>query len=180
VAAILDATMNWLSHSVRCGLAATVILALGHSLVPGGWGGVFTFFSRTTAPIADWAGSLVSLPIWVLGLVFAVLLTALGVAGYVASTRFRTRAPGKAPLTKAEIFGIRWRWDYREGDVHDLTSYCPKCDRQVRPTEETRHGFLHLISYQCACGHWRSKSFQCSRTEIIKRVCRTIQKHAQT
>ena len=170
--------MNRSKDIVRSGLAATVILALGHYLVPGGWEGVIAFFRRTVAPIAGWAGSLVSLPIWLLGLVFAIVLTALGVTAYFAASRFRTRAPTTAPLTNAEIFGIRWRWQYQEGDVRDLTSYCPKCDREVRPKRETRHGFLHLISYQCECRHWRSKSFQCSHREIIDRVCRAIQKHA--
>jgi hypothetical protein len=172
--------MNRSSFIVRCGLVATVILALGHFLVPGGWRGVLALFGQVAGAIATWASAIVTVPVWWLVLVSAMILTAVGIAVYVASTRPRKHAPTTAPCTKAEIFGIRWRWNYQEGDVRDLTSYCPKCDRQVRPIGETRHGFLNLISYQCECRHWRSKSFHCSQREIIDRVCRTIQKQAHT
>lgn len=138
------------------------------------------FFGR--APIASgaWAGSLVSVPVWLLGVVLALLAIAVGVAAVAALRRRRKGSAETAPSTKAEIFGIRWRWKYQEDDIRDITSYCPMCDIEVRPREETRHGFLHLISYECDCGKWRSKSFQCSHVALIEQVCRTIQKQART
>jgi hypothetical protein len=176
----LETRMNRSRQIVRSGLAAVVILALGHFCVAEGWAGVFAFFRRTAAALAAWGGTSVTVSVWWLALVSALILTALGTAVLFASGRLRKRTPASAGLAKTEIFGIRWRWEYQEGNVRDLRSYCPKCDRQVGPKGETRHGFLHLISYQCECGHWRSKSFQCSQTEIIDRVRRTIQKHART
>ena len=172
--------MNRSRHILGSGLAATVILALGHFLVPDGWSGVFAFLRRTAAQVVSGADALISVPVWWLALIAALFLSALGTAAYVISRKPRKHATGSEPATDAEILGIRWRWHYQQGDVRNLTSYCPKCDRQVRPRTETRHGFLNLISYPCECGHWRSKSFQCSHREIIDRVCRTIQKHART
>jgi hypothetical protein len=180
VAAILEATMNRSGQIVRSGVAATMILALGYFFVPEGWGGMFTFFKRAVAPIVGWAGTIVTVPVWWLVLVSGLMVMILGTAAYIASTRSRKHASATARLTKADIFGIRWRWQYEDGDVRNLASFCPKCDRPVHPKTETRHGFLRLISYQCECRHWQSKSFQCSQTEIIDRVCRTIQKQART
>lgn len=140
----------------------------------------FAPFQGTAVASGAWTGSLLSLPVWLLGAVSVLIVTAFGAGVFVASARRQRRGTNTPPLTKAEVFGIRWRWNYDAGDIRDLTSYCPKCDMNVRPKEETRHGFLRLISYRCECGKWQSKSFQCSQVEMINRVQRTIQKQVRT
>jgi hypothetical protein len=91
----------------------------------------------------------------------------------------RKPAIGDEFPTTAEIFGIRWRWTNQEGEMRDVVPYCPRCDVPAVPVVETRHGFLHLVSYKCECRKWRSKSFQCSQEKFIERVCRTIQQDAR-
>src|SRR5688500_20263106 len=93
--------MNRSSNIVRSGLAATVILALGHYFVQGGWGGVFAFLRQVAAPILTWAGTTVSIPVWLLALVSALTI-AIGSAAYIASAKPRKRAPATSPVTKAE------------------------------------------------------------------------------
>jgi hypothetical protein len=159
---------------VTIGLVAAAALGLVQFLVPGGWGWVFMPFRRAASAAGAWAASLVSVPVWLLCIVTALTVAAVCAVAFVAWTRLRKRAVEIAPLTTAEIFGIRWRWNYDEGEIRDITSYCPKCDLEVQPTNETRHGFLHLISYQCRCRKWQSKSFQCSQDDMIDRVYHTI------
>jgi hypothetical protein len=171
--------MNRPKRLVISGLVAAGVAALVHYFVPGGWGWALTLFGRAVTVTSTWAGALISVPVWLLGIVLALIATVLGLAGLAAFNRLRKRAPETTRITNAEIFGIRWRWNYHQGDIRDLTSYCPMCDIQVQPTEETRHGFLHLISYQCDCGRWRSKSFQCAQVDFMDRVCRTIQQQAR-
>jgi len=163
---------------VRNGLLNAAVSEVDY-LVPGGWGS-FMSFRPVAAASGAWADSVVSVPVWLLCAAAVFILATLGAVAFVASVRRRKRDAEIAPLTEAEIFGIRWRWNNHEGDIRDITSYCPECDLEVRPTKETRHNFLNLISYQCACGKWRSKSFQCSDVDMIDRVYRTIRKQVRT
>jgi hypothetical protein len=127
------------------------------------------------ASTIGWADSLVAIPIWLLGVFWALILTALGALVIIRLNR-RQKIEVEVPtITKAEIFGLHWRWSFREGAVCDVASYCPKCSREVKARSETRHGFLNLISYACECRKWRSKSFHCSQTEMMERVGRAIE-----
>jgi hypothetical protein len=150
-------------------------IGLVHFLVPGSWGSITFPFQRAFAASGAWADSLVAVPVWLLGVFWAIILTAVGALVIVMIGRRRKLEVEVPTITKAEIFGLRWRWNYQEGAICDVTSYCPKCDREVRARNETRHGFLHLISYACECRKWRSKSFQCSQAQMIERVCQAIQ-----
>ena len=120
-----------------------------------------------------------AVPLWLLVVVSLIAVGAVYAAASMAYSRRRKRAAPIAFSTTAEILGVRWRWRYREGNIRDIAPFCPKCDVQVRPAEETRHGFLHLISYRCQCGRWRSQSFQCSHAQLINQIHRTVQSRAQ-
>lgn len=135
---------------------------------------------RALSSGVSWSESFVAVPFWVLGVLWALMLTALGAALLVAIHRRRSVVVESPALTKAEIFGLRWRWSYEAGVISELASYCPKCDRPVSPRSENRHGFLHLVSYQCVCRKWRSKSFQCSQAEMIDRVKQAIAQKTAT
>lgn len=135
---------------------------------------LFTYM-RAFAAIGAWPDSLVAVPLWLVGLFWALIVTAVG-ALLIVMIRRRRRLEVEVPtITKAEIFGLRWRWNYHEGAICGVTCHCPKCEGEVKARSETRHGFLHLISYACECRKWRSKSFQCSQEQMMQRVCQAIQ-----
>lgn len=162
------------------GLAVVVPRAAGLSHF-GFSGGMFAAARGATAFSFQWVESLVAVPVWALGLIWAAILTALGAALLFAFNRRRSIVLETPALTKAEVFGLRWRWSYDAGVITELASYCPECDREVSAKTENRHGFLHLISYQCVCRRWRSKSFQCSQAEMLDRVTQAIaQKSAKS
>jgi hypothetical protein len=142
-------------HSIRKNLTAVVVTGLAMANI-------------------GWAGAMVSVPVWLIVVFSALALTVVGAATVVAYRLLRKPDAGIERPTTAQIFGIRWRWTYDQGNIHEIAAFCPKCDRPVGPTAEARHGFLRLISYKCSCGKWRSKSFQCSQEDFIARVCRTI------
>ncbi len=121
-------------------------------------------------------GAVVAVPLWLLVLLWTVVLTAIGAALLVGINRRRADVPETPGVTKADIFGLRWRWSYDGGVMCGLKAHCPKCDQPVAAKPENRHGFLQLISYQCACGKWRSKSFQCSQAQMLDRVSQAITK----
>jgi uncharacterized membrane protein len=77
-----------------------------HYFVAGGWGWAFASFRRDATASGARVGSVVTVPVWLLCVVAALILTALGVAAFVASARLRKRKAQVAPLTKAEILGI--------------------------------------------------------------------------
>jgi hypothetical protein len=166
--------MNDKKQVIRNGLAVVGIIGLVHVCVPGGWGWILTPFRRAAVAGGAWAESLVAVPVWLLCFLWALILTALGAVLLVMVSRRRKLDVELPAITKAEIFGLRWRWNYREGAITDLVSYCPKCEREVIARSETRHGFLHLISYACECRKWRSKSFHCSQEQMNERVCQAI------
>lgn len=143
-------------HSIRKHLTAVTVMGLA------------------TANIG-WADAMVSVPVWLIVVFSALALTVVGAATLVAWKCLRKPDAGIERPTTAQIFGIRWRWSYDQGTIREIAAFCPKCDQPVGPTAEARHGFLHLISYKCSCGKWRSKSFQCSQEDFIDRVCHTIQ-----
>jgi hypothetical protein len=123
-----------------------------------------------------WSNASVSVPVWLIVNLSAITLITVCAAAVVAYKFLRKTEPGIESPATAQIFGIRWRWTNHEGDIRDITSFCPKCDQPVTPTMEARHGFIHLLSYKCRCGKWRSKSFHCSQSDFIERVCRAIQR----
>ena len=137
------------------------------------WSEVRTGFHRTTD------ASVISVPVWLLYIMAAIAVMTLGAIAVVFFRILQKRKTEIAPVTTAEVLGIRWRWTYQDGEMREVTSHCPKCDRQVNPTSEKRHGFLHLISYQCECRKWRSKSFQCSQVDMVERICRTVREQAR-
>jgi hypothetical protein len=115
-----------------------------------------------------------TVPLWLL-----LVVTAIAVSGIIAagSLAFRARGKGEPSITlptTADVLGVRWRWQYRNGDIRDITPFCPRCDGQVSPIEETRHGYIHLISFRCSCSRWQSQSFQCSHEQLMKRVYATV------
>ena len=162
--------MNELQHLVINSEAEPAIGILS-ALVPGGWVGSF----RIMAVGGSWADSFVAVPVWLLCVLWMMILTAVGAVLLVLMNRRRKLEVATPTLTKADILGLRWRWNYQDGVICDLQSYCPKCDRPVSPRSEKRHGYLQLISYQCECRKWRSKSFQCSQEQFYDQVCRAIQ-----
>jgi hypothetical protein len=123
--------------------------------------------------------TMVAVPLWVFAAAAALIVTAIAIAIYLATSRRSVPSPGQPPATCAEILGIRWRWKNEAGDVSEISSFCPRCDRPIQPKEETRHGFLHLISFECDCRKWRSKSFQCSHSDFIDRIHATIQQQSR-
>ena len=156
-------------------LVTADVIGLVHLPVPAGWGWITLPFQRAFAASGVWADSLVAVPVWLLGVFWALILTAFGALLIVMISRRRKLEVAVPTITKAEIFGLRWRWNYDEGEIRNVTCHCPKCDREVKAKSETRHGFLHLISYACECRKWRSKSFQCSEAQMMERVCQAIQ-----
>src|SRR5215207_7436198 len=118
--------MNDKKHFVRGGLAATIGIVLVHFLVPGGWGWIFSPLRRAAAAGGTWAEALVSVPVWVLCVLWALILTALGAAILMVLSRRRKVDVAIPSIIKAAIFGLRWRWKYREGELVDLTCHCPK------------------------------------------------------
>src|SRR5688500_12158741 len=120
-----------------------------------------------------------SVPLWLFVIVSALALSSIGAAAWFAYKSRRKREAAIARPTTAEIMGFRWCWHYRDGEVRDLASYCPKCDSEIHPTEENRHGKIHLISFRCDCVQWRSQSFQCSHAQLIKQVFHAIREETQ-
>ena len=156
-------------------LIAVIFLGSVHYFAPGGWSWISVWLQQFASATSGWAGSLVTVPVWLLCTISTILVLALVAGAWAVAKRLGKHGAEPRPaITSAEIFGIRWRWNYHEGDIRDIASFCPECDRQVQPKEETRHGFLRLISYQCECGRWRSKSFHCSTVDFVDRVQRTI------
>ena len=162
-------------HLVNSALIAAVITALGHFLLPGGWRVIFASLGETAAGSLAWASTAITVPAWLIAFLVAVVLVTAGAAMLFARTR-REEPAAEVPLpTTADVFGVRWRWSYHEGSMHDLRAFCPKCNQPVHPIEEKRHGFLQLISFQCECRKWRSRSFQCSTDALLDRVCHAVQ-----
>lgn len=157
--------------SLMVAVAALVV----HFACPGGWAGVLATTSRLMS-----AESFVAIPVWLLSVLWVAILTALGAALLLAIHRRQSIVVESPTVTKADIFGLRWRWNYDAGVISELTSYCPKCDQPVSARSENRHGYLQLISYQCDCRKWRSKSFQCSQAEMIDRVKHVIAQKTAT
>jgi hypothetical protein len=122
--------------------------------------------------------AVVAVPLWLLVVLWMMVLTAIGAALLMVIHRRRSIVPETPGVTKAEIFGMRWRWTYDGGVMSGLKAHCPKCDQPVSARVENRHGFLHLISYQCVCRKWHSKSFQCSEAQMLDRVSEAIAKQA--
>jgi hypothetical protein len=170
-------TMNVNTHLLPKAAIATAIVGLGlvHVLVRGDWPSVIMAIREVATASATWIGGSVTAPLWLLGILCAVAMIAIGAGLSLWWKSRRKIEPDTARLTTAVVFGIRWRWSYREGEMCDLVSFCPKCDLQVLPKTESRHGFLHLISYSCVCRKWRSRSFQCSQANFVERVCRAIE-----
>jgi hypothetical protein len=167
--------MNGIQHLVIKWVGADAEVGLAHALVPGGWGGIFKPLGRMMAAGGSWADSFVAVPVWVLCLLWALILTAVGAVLLLIVNRRRKLEVQNPTITKADILGLRWRWNYQDGAICDLQSHCPKCDRPVSPRSEKRHGFLQLISFQCECRKWQSKSYQCSHEQLVERVCGAIQ-----
>jgi hypothetical protein len=131
---------------------------------------------QASAPAGNVVDVVVAVPLWLLVVLWIVVLTAIGAALLIVINRRRSIVPETPGVTKADIFGLRWRWSYDGGVMCGLKAHCPKCDQPVSAKAENRHGFLHLISYQCACRKWRSKSFQCSEAQMLDRVTQAIAK----
>jgi hypothetical protein len=169
--------------AIRKGWRCIVIAGVGsmaatgpvQAQVSGGWSGLAGPLGEMLASSGSWAGSFVAVPVWVLCLLWALILTAVGAVLLLIVNRRRKLEVQNPTITKADILGLRWRWNYQDGAICDLQSHCPKCDRPVSPRSEKRHGFLQLISFQCECRKWQSKSYQCSHEQLVERVCGAIQ-----
>lgn len=166
------------NHRIRNGVMAAMLLGVGLCFLPGGFDWIRMTLRRVATGSVDWASASVATPLWLLALLALIVLSAVYAAASILN-RGREKRGAETELVKSgEIFGLRWRWNYRDGEICDLASFCPKCDQPVLPKAETRHGFLRLIAYQCACRQWRSQSFQCSETVFTDRVCRAIRQKA--
>ena len=119
-----------------------------------------------------------AVPLWMFIAVAAMAVSAIVAAGWFALSNRRKRESSIARPTTGDVLGVRWRWHYRDGDIRDITPFCPRCDSQVSAMEETRHGYLHLISFRCTCRRWQSQSFQCSHDQLVKQVYSTLKNRA--
>jgi hypothetical protein len=169
--------MNVDTHVIPEAVIATAVVVLGlvQVLGHGGWAAVAATTHDAATAGLTWIGGSVTTPLWLIGLLWALAVTSIGVG---LSLWWKARRKCELPVarpTTALIFGIRWRWNYRDGQICDLLSFCPKCDLQVVPKTEARHGFLNLISFSCACRKWKCRSFHCSQANFVERVCRSIE-----
>jgi hypothetical protein len=169
------ATRNGQRRLVIAWVGSMAVTVPVQARVPGDLSGLARPLGEMLASSGSWADSFVAVPVWVLCLLWALILTAVGAVLLLIVNRRRKLEVQNPTITKADILGLRWRWNYQDGAICDLQSHCPKCDRPVSPRSEKRHGFLQLISFQCECRKWQSKSYQCSHEQLVERVCGAIQ-----
>ena len=51
--------------------------------------------------------------------------------------------------TEDNFFGLRWRWNYGNGQLSTLTTYCPHCDYQVFPANASAYRAIDRIQFHC-------------------------------
>lgn len=87
----------------------------------------------------------------------------LGIGGFLfvlqAMQRFlrvNFRERGYLEYRRDEVFGIVWRWAYRNGLVDDITPYCPSDDTMLIHAEQHQEPygpFAPTVEYRCeTCG----------------------------
>ncbi len=103
---------------------------------------------------ALWAGVIASVlffladtrtPNWLLlvmaGCTFLALLLAI--------RKLRTTTPQPTDYCSDLFFNMRWRWAYAGGRVHNLATFCPRCDLQIVPHDESGYRAADLYGYRC-------------------------------
>jgi hypothetical protein len=115
----------------------------------------------------------ISTPVWL-----SVVLGALS-TGFLVLLIFTLASANK--LREDVVLGIRWRWVWKHGSIHRLTSFCPKCNLQIhaQPALDAMGGHKALI-YRCEDGCEFEQRFDLTLIEVEDLVKRKIRHRLQT
>lgn len=125
-----------------------------------------------------WASSL--WPNWAIGLLIVtsfptILLIILGLLELSKGGRNEPSEPSWFNYTQDTFFNLRWRWNYADGRIGGLTSYCPRCDFQVFPFDASRWAAVPRIGFHCDSCQSDLGEFQESPGTLESKVERFIQ-----
>jgi len=76
-----------------------------------------------------------------------------------------------------KFFGVQWRWRYIDYRVSNLNPFCPSCDLQLDPVQDSMFHAIDSITLHCDCGAgpWRyDKSWDKLNHDVTKRIQQKI------
>lgn len=164
------------THQIRNTIIGGLILAAFISLIvyliPNGWKSIFSFIGF----VFKWLFLITEMPNWAL-IIFALIVLLLFTGLFLKIYLFRK--PNNSPyrLTELAVFEILWRWHpSHDGNIHELVSFCPKCDFQIY-TRPGIAGHPPRSVYHCEDCNRDVAEFNFSQSEVENRVKRKIQQY---
>jgi len=148
-----------------CALIALAVTALDWWVAIGAGGrATYSFMMARTA-----------LPNWCIGLLGAwTALTVLLLGARVAVSAKMPSPDWQTDYIIDEFFGLRWRWSNAGGKSSNFYSFCPNCDYQVHPRNDSGYLAVDRIFYACeSCGA-RLGTFDETQYSLESRVLRTV------
>lgn len=117
--------------------ATTIAGAIASTAIASHWTAIERFFLAILSWLFETTLSGLGLlatpvPLWVL---LAACTAALTIGVFATRRRRSSLHPALAAYTSDELYGIRWRWSWRQSpagaEVTGLWSACPECDTQL-------------------------------------------------
>lgn len=172
-------------HPILSGLIVAAVAAVGGSIwatVKGAWPAVLSATWSLILAAWLWLGSTTGVWNWLLILLTAVSLGAIGV--FVVAVWQNRTSP--TPLTPQDYIsdsfeGLRWFWNYDYfGKVSNIYACCPDCLLQLEPRYDARMYGSDRITYACENCKATKATFDEHHNKLESRIERFIHKKLRT
>lgn len=164
--------MSWKEHRAAflVGTAATVA---GGIILAFNWADVWNWLNSAW----QWVTGSAAHPRWLLGLLW------LSVIGWVlfALTRVgEPPAPSHVSYQQDNFFNVVWRWNWDFDRVTEVTPFCPQCDLQIIPHNDSNSLRLACSECQKTFIMLAHKDEPQLRREVELRVLRNTRKNQES
>lgn len=162
-------------------IATAIAAVAGASFLSVGrlWGELIDLF----ASIWRYLNSTQQVQIWVILIMICLSGMSVGTSFCRAAAFLRKRYAPWRSYTSDLIEDLDWRWTYDgQGQIRDLSAFCPVCNYQLRPKESTELGFF-ATRFRCDyCGDDSDiVAFKGeAKMDVLDRITRMIHRSIRT
>jgi hypothetical protein len=132
-------------------------------------------YLQGTTPVRRWVfGALV----FIAGL-FVFLVISVGATLYHPKENpFGNVSPIVGPdwlsYTTDDFYELKWRWRYRDGEIKDLVTFCPRCDYQMLAIGTSRSSQVVFHCDICGKEYYIRESWDTLRSVVPRRIQQKI------